>query len=48
MLHQTLQARRAFAIGAASDGFAFGTLFLNTAVAIVIYFVYSFVLPGLF
>jgi ABC-2 type transport system permease protein len=29
-------------------GFAFGTLFLNTAAAIVIYFVYSFVLPGLF
>jgi ABC-2 type transport system permease protein len=35
------------AIGMAT-GFAFGTLFLNTAVAIVIYFVYSFVLPGLF
>ena len=31
-----------------ATGFAFGTLFLNTAVAIVIYFVYSFVLPGLF
>jgi ABC-2 type transport system permease protein len=31
-----------------STGFAFGTLFLNTAVAIVVYFVYSFVLPGLF
>jgi ABC-type transport system involved in multi-copper enzyme maturation permease subunit len=29
-------------------GFAFGTLFLNTAAAIVLYFVYSFVLPGLF
>ncbi len=35
------------AIGMAT-GFAFGTLFLNTAVAIVLYFVYSFVLPGLF
>ncbi len=35
------------AIGLAT-GFAFGTLFLNTAVAIVLYFVYSFVLPGLF
>lgn len=35
------------AMGMAS-GFAFGTLFLNTAAAIVIYFVYSFVLPGLF
>jgi ABC-2 type transport system permease protein len=35
------------AIGMAT-GFAFGTLFLNTAAAIVIYFVYSFVLPGLF
>jgi ABC-2 type transport system permease protein len=31
-----------------ATGFAFGTLFLNTAVAIVIYFVYSFVLPPLF
>ena len=31
-----------------ATGFAFGTLFLNTAVAIVVYFVYSFVLPGLF
>jgi hypothetical protein len=31
-----------------ATGFAFGTLFLNTAAAIVIYFVYSFVLPGLF
>jgi ABC-2 type transport system permease protein len=31
-----------------ATGFAFGTLFLHTAVAIVIYFVYSFVLPGLF
>ena len=29
-------------------GFAFGTLFLNTPAAIVVYFVYSFVLPGLF
>ena len=28
-----------------ATGFAFGTLFLNTAVAIVIYFVYPFVLP---
>jgi ABC-2 type transport system permease protein len=35
------------AIGMAT-GFAFGTLFLNTAAAIVVYFVYSFVLPGLF
>ncbi len=35
------------AIGLAT-GFAFGTLFLNTAVAIVLYFVYSFVLPTLF
>jgi ABC-type transport system involved in multi-copper enzyme maturation permease subunit len=35
------------AIGLAT-GFAFGTLFLNTAAAIVLYFVYSFVLPGLF
>jgi hypothetical protein len=32
------------AIGMAS-GFAFGTLFLNTAVAIVVFFVYKFVLP---
>lgn len=31
-----------------ATGFAFGTLFLNTAAGIVIYFVYSFVLPGLF
>ncbi|MEZ5093740.1 ABC transporter permease [Nocardioides sp.] len=31
-----------------ATGFAFGTLFLNTAVAIVVYFVYSFVLPPLF
>lgn len=30
-----------------STGFAFGTLFLNTAFAIVVYFVYSFVLPPL-
>ncbi len=29
-------------------GFAFGMLFMNTAAAIVIYFVYSFVLPGIF
>ena len=29
-------------------GFAFAALFLNTAAAIVIYMVYSFVLPGLF
>jgi len=28
-------------------GFAFGTLFMNTAVAIVVYFVYTFVIPGL-
>jgi ABC-2 type transport system permease protein len=35
------------AIGMAT-GFAFGTLFLNTAAAIVVYFVYSFVLPTLF
>jgi ABC-2 type transport system permease protein len=33
---------------AMATGFAFGTLFLNTAAAIVLYFVYSFVLPGLF
>ena len=31
-----------------STGFAFGVLFLNTAAAIVFYFVYSFILPGLF
>jgi ABC-type transport system involved in multi-copper enzyme maturation permease subunit len=31
-----------------ATGFAFGTLFLNTAAGIVVYFVYSFVLPGLF
>lgn len=31
-----------------ATGFAFGTLFLNTAAAIVLFFVYSFVLPGLF
>ena len=31
-----------------ATGFAFGTLLLNTPAAIVIYFVYSFVLPGLF
>ena len=31
-----------------STGFAFGMLLLNTAVAIVVYFVYSFILPGLF
>ncbi|MGL5827601.1 MAG: ABC transporter permease [Nocardioides sp.] len=31
-----------------ATGFAFGALLLNTAAAIVIYFVYSFVLPGLF
>lgn len=29
-------------------GFAFGMLFMNTAAAIVVYFVYSFVLPGIF
>lgn len=29
-------------------GFAFGMLLINTAAAIVLYFVYSFVLPGLF
>ncbi len=29
-------------------GFAFGMLFLNTAAAIVLFFVYSFVLPGIF
>jgi ABC-type transport system involved in multi-copper enzyme maturation permease subunit len=31
-----------------ATGFAFGTLLLNTAAAIVVYFVYSFILPGLF
>ena len=31
-----------------TTGFAFGMLFLNTAAAIVIYFVYSFIFPGLF
>jgi len=31
-----------------ATGFAFGMLFLNTAAAIVLYFVYSFILPGLF
>lgn len=31
-----------------ATGFAFGALLLNTAGAIVLYFVYSFVLPGLF
>lgn len=31
-----------------ATGFAFGMLFLNTAAGIVVYFVYSFVLPGLF
>jgi hypothetical protein len=31
-----------------ATGFAFGSLFLNTPAGIVIYFVYSFVLPGLF
>jgi ABC-type transport system involved in multi-copper enzyme maturation permease subunit len=30
-----------------ATGFAFGALLLNTAAAIVIYFVYSFILPGL-
>ena len=33
---------------AMSTGFAFGMVLLNTAAAIVIYFVYSFILPGLF
>jgi ABC-2 type transport system permease protein len=33
---------------AMSSGFALGMLFLNTAAAIVFYFVYSFILPGLF
>jgi ABC-2 type transport system permease protein len=31
-----------------TTGFAFGALFLNSPAGIVIYFVYSFVLPGLF
>jgi ABC-2 type transport system permease protein len=31
-----------------TTGFAFGSAFLNTAVAIVVYFVYNFILPGLF
>jgi len=31
-----------------TTGFAFGALFLNSAAGIVVYFVYSFVLPGLF
>ena len=31
-----------------ATGFAFGMLFMNTAAAIVLFFVYSFVLPGLF
>jgi ABC-type transport system involved in multi-copper enzyme maturation permease subunit len=31
-----------------TTGFAFGMLFLNTPAGIVVYFVYSFVLPGLF
>ncbi len=31
-----------------STGFAFGMLFLNTPAGIVVFFVYSFVLPGLF
>jgi ABC-2 type transport system permease protein len=35
-----------YVIGMAT-GFAFGALFLNTAAGIVVYFVYSFVLPGL-
>jgi ABC-type transport system involved in multi-copper enzyme maturation permease subunit len=33
---------------AMATGFAFGTLILNSAAAIVVYFVYSFILPGLF
>lgn len=33
---------------AMATGYAFGTLFLNTPAAIVIYFVYSFVLPTIF
>jgi ABC-type transport system involved in multi-copper enzyme maturation permease subunit len=37
----------AHALGLAT-GFAFGALFLNSPFAIVIYFVYLFVLPGLF
>jgi ABC-2 type transport system permease protein len=31
-----------------ATGFAFGALFLNSPAGIVVYFVYSFVLPGLF
>ena len=31
-----------------ATGFAFGMLLLNTAAAIVVYFVYSFIFPGLF
>ena len=31
-----------------TTGFAFGALFLNSAAGIVVYFVYSFVLPGVF
>jgi hypothetical protein len=31
-----------------STGFAFGMLLLNTAAGIVVYFVYSLILPGLF
>jgi hypothetical protein len=31
-----------------ATGFAFGALFLNSAAGIVVYFVYSFVFPGLF
>jgi ABC-2 type transport system permease protein len=31
-----------------TTGFAFGMLLLNTAAAIVVYFVYSFIFPGLF
>jgi ABC-2 type transport system permease protein len=33
---------------AMATGFAFGMLFLNTAAAIVVYFVYNLILPGLF
>ena len=33
---------------AMTTGFVFGTLFLNTAAGIVLYFVYSFVLPTIF
>ena len=33
---------------AMATGFAFGTLFINTAVSIVLYFVYIFVLPPIF